>query len=91
MLTIIPERPSQESKARQIARALRNSGCDVWVDEGYANDIDVRSSTGGKYVLFLMERNMARSIVTLHNRWDDTYYDYTQKDFVNNWGDYLED
>lgn len=90
MLTIIPERPLQESMAHAIADALRDDDCEVWVDTGYGNPINIRAQTGGKYVLFIHERDYQRGIVTLRNRWENTYTDISKRKFINNWRDYLD-
>jgi hypothetical protein len=90
MLTIIPERPLQESMAQEIADALRDDGCDVWVDTGYGNAINIRAQTGGKFVLYIHERDYQRGIVTLLNRWENTYMDIRKRTFINDWRDYMD-
>jgi hypothetical protein len=91
MLTIIPERPLQGSKAQELASALRADGCEVWVDEGYGNEIHIRGSTGYQFVVFLYEVNYHRNIVTLSNRWENTDTNIPFRTFIRNWRSYLEE
>jgi hypothetical protein len=91
MLTIIPERPLEGSKAHEIANVLRDAGCDVRVDEGYACDITSRCATGYKFVIFLWEKDHHRGIVTLSNRWEGTDTNIPQRTFLRNWRSYLEE
>ncbi len=91
MLTIIPERPLQESKAEELASALRADGCEVWVDTGYGNAINRRACTGGHFVVFLYEVNYHRNVVTLSNRWENTDTNIPFRTFIRNWRSYLEE
>ncbi len=89
MLTILPASPQYGYHANQIASTLRDEGCDVYVDEGYANSALNRIyAAGSKWILHVENR----STVRLRNRdTQEVTSGIKIRTFTANWRSYLDE
>ena len=87
---IVPNTPSVETYAYELAEELASNGCDVEINLAYQYDLNTRLVAICDNVITLSKNDKKRSEVTVFYRPERKRTTYDRYEFIMNWSNLMD-